>query len=62
MVEVSVSVAIEVCDFVYGDDYCGTDLVSVRLVICLHGLCFLLRCLQVFRRNLYVGRCGQKNS
>jgi hypothetical protein len=34
--------------------------VSGRLVICLYGLCFLLRCLQVFRSNLCVGRCGQR--
>ena len=31
MVEVNESEAIEVCDFVYGDDYCGTDLVSGKL-------------------------------
>jgi len=28
MVEVNESVAIELCDFVCGDDYCGTVLVS----------------------------------
>ena len=49
MVEVSGSVAIGVCDFVLGDDYCGTDLVTGKVVSGLHGLCLFVA---LFRNNL----------